>query len=152
MTRCLRSLPILSCPDDVIAAVSEELAREAAPPIETAPLWWSRSLSRATTTSSQWGPGLAIAAGLVALAVGLGVVFGLDRLGFLPAAEPAYDTAYNAAQLTQAEQEARLALAYLGAVTNRARTTLRDEVIVDRIVAPPRRALGGLGGSRGELE
>ena len=32
VTRCLRGLPLLSCPDDVIDAVSEELAREAAPP------------------------------------------------------------------------------------------------------------------------
>ena len=95
VTRCLRGLPLLSCPDDVIDAVSQALSREAATP---------------TTASSRWGRGLAIAAGLVALAVGLGLASRSGRLGFLPAAEPAYD----AAQLTQAEQEARLALAYLG--------------------------------------
>ena len=148
VTRCLRGLPLLECPDDVIDAVSEELAREAAPPIEAAPSWWPGSRSRATALRSHWRPGLAIAAALVALAVGLGGVFRLDRLGFLPGAEPVY----NAAQLTQAEEEARLALAYLGALTNRARTTLRDDVIVDRVVAPPLRALGSLGGSRDELE
>ena len=41
----------------------------------------------------------------------------------------------------QAEEELRFALAYFGSIARKAGMTLRDDVISERVLEPPRRAL-----------
>ena len=118
----LRTLRPETCPDSVVRALTEELAQE----------------SQSRRRFAPW-VGLAIAAGLLALLVIAPLALRLDR-----SLDRTVETAYSQEQLAQAEREARLAFAYLGAVTQKARVTLRNDVLLPRVVDPPRRALRDL--------
>jgi anti-sigma factor RsiW len=75
---------------------------------------------------------LAAAAAMLSLIVGGGALFlHLQRRTDRP----------SPAEIAQATQEARLALAYFGKVTRRASLDLRDEVLEKRLVAPATRSV-----------
>ena len=136
----LRALGPVECPPSVVESVLEataadtpdELSSERAPVIQL-----SSARAGRDPTQRKRGWLLALAATILAL-IGSAVV--LDR--FERAPQPEFD----AAQLAQAEEEARLALAYLGAVTRRAGLSLRDDVIRPKVIEPPRQALMRLRG------
>lgn len=139
----LRGLPEAPCPDAVVERVFAEVDAESSPPR---------------------GTRLLAAAAILAALLGAAALLRLDRFpartASLPepaAAEPtAADSELPSAdvgpvELARAEAEARLAFAYLAAVTRRAGETLRDDVLLDQVLAAPRRAFDELGRSgRGE--
>ena len=126
----LRGLPLVECPprvsEAVLAQVRERAAAQSgasvAPPAAGLPSWWALA-----------------AAALIALAAGIAALT-------LPFADrrveaPERSAVYTQAELEQAEQDLRFALAYFGGIARKAGMTLRDDVIADRVLEPPRRAM-----------
>lgn len=131
----LRGFGATACPDSVVEAVFDRI--DAGVVVESLERgFWQR---RGTRTATR----LLLAAGLLSaiVLVGLRLQTPSARAPSVRSQtlSPAYsDPAYSDAEIARAEEEARLAFAYLAAVTHRARETIRDDVIVDRILAPPR--------------
>ena len=114
-------LPRLECPPEVIERV--EVQRRGVGGGASSDGW---SWAQAATLLG------ILAAGLLA-----GLIFLGDR-------EPPPPTP-TMAELQEAEEELRFALAYFGGIARKASLTLRDDVLSDRVLEPPRRALQRLG-------
>lgn len=121
LQQALGSLPTMQCPPEVVARV--EAGR--APSQSGARSGWARAAA---------GLGI-IAAGLLA-----GLLFLGDRQGAVPGDVPT-QAELKQAELEQAEEELRFALAYFGGIARKAGMTLRDDVLAERVLEPPRRAL-----------
>lgn len=112
--RELRSLPQLDCPPEVLERVHQAGG-------EIVPF---RPRGRV-------GSRIAAIAALLALAVGGGALF----LRFEQRDRP------SPREIAQATAEARYALAYIGKVTRRTRTNLREDVLEKRLVVPASRSV-----------
>jgi anti-sigma factor RsiW len=125
------------CPPRVSAAVLELAERESArtPPRAVAPRRWANVFAGLVPTPA-WRPVLVAAAAALVLAVPLWRTL----RGPGPANEAG--TELTAAELAQAEQEARLVLALVASVGENAGARVREEILTNRIVEPTRRAFG----------
>lgn len=136
LVRELRRLPPLSCPPRVTAAV---LARAAAEVGEGGPApaaarriphrfggGWRR-----LSAAPAWGPALAAAAAAAFLSAAL----------LIPRPATSPTPAMTAAELAEAQQEIKLAFAYIGRVGRQAGGRVADEM-VDQVLAPTRQAFG----------
>jgi anti-sigma factor (TIGR02949 family) len=124
--RELRALPPLACPPEVTERVMAEVHSDGEAAGTVTP--FRRPGSPAT---SRW-PLRFAAAAAVLLAILTGTVL-------LRPITP--ETQYTAAELAQAEEDARLALAVLSAIQRRAGDKIRQDVLVKRVVEPPQAAL-----------
>lgn len=115
----LRELEPRSCPQQVTAAVVAHV--EAHPS-------WSRRLASWLAPPRRWQPALAL---LLVAALGLGVWYAVNR-------EAANQ---QAAEVARAEAEVKLALAYLGRISQRTGTAVGAEVLEDRVVTPIARSI-----------
>jgi anti-sigma factor (TIGR02949 family) len=113
--RELRSLPQPDCPPEVLEKVQRAGRGEVVP----------------FAPRPRMGLRIAAAAALLALAVGGGALF----LRFEERDRP------SPQEVAQATAEARYALAYLGKVTRRTRTNLREDVLEKRLVVPASRSV-----------
>lgn len=134
--------PLEACPPRVSAAVLELAERESAPMVRrsAAPARWASFFAGLAPTPA-WRPVLVGATVALLLAVPLWHT--------LRGPEPANEqgTALTAAELAQAEQEARLVLALVASIGEHAGARVREEILTNRIVEPTRRAFGFGSGS-----
>lgn len=122
--RELRALPLPDCPPAVLEKVRRAGRGEVVPFPRR-----ERSLGRR----------IAAAAAALVLALGGGVLF-------YQAQQPQQP---SAAEIAQAEMEARYALAYISKVSQRAGLDIRDEILQKHLVAPATRSVSeSLGGRR----
>lgn len=137
----LRSLPLEPCPDEVVERV----------------LAIARSEPRPTAALSRWRPAAA-AAHWVRLGALAAAAAALLWLGVRAVSEPeprpesVQADLYSAEELARAEEELRLALSYVAAISRRSALTLRDDVLVGEVLEPSadalERAFGGEPGTR----
>ena len=113
--RELRSLPQLDCPPEVLEKVERAGRGEIVP----------------FPRRDRVGMRIAALAALLAMAVGGGALF----LRFERRDQP------SPQEIAQATAEARYALAYIGKVTRRTRTNLREDVLGKRLVVPASRSV-----------
>ncbi|HEY7214156.1 MAG TPA: zf-HC2 domain-containing protein [Thermoanaerobaculia bacterium] len=114
--RELRSLPQLDCPPEVLEKVQRTGRGEVVPFVPRPRI----------------GLRIAAAAAMLALALGGGVLFlHVQQQEERPSPQ----------EIAQATAEARYALAYIGKVTRRTRTNLREDVLEKRLVAPASRTV-----------
>jgi anti-sigma factor (TIGR02949 family) len=121
----LRALPELDCPPEVLEKVRRAGRGEVVP-----------FVPRPRST----GLRIAAAAAMLTLTLGGGALFlRLQRQPAQPSPE----------EIAQATQEAKIALAYIGKVTRRASTDLREEVLQKRLIEPAARGVSrSLGGTQ----
>jgi anti-sigma factor RsiW len=113
----LGALPLLACPDSVVQPVLRQARRRLL-----------RGLPRPASTA------LLAAAATLLLVVG--------ALFLMPTSPPRPDASPQ--ELAQAEQDARLAMAYFAEISRRASLTLRDEVIARHVSEVPMATLDAL--------
>lgn len=113
--RELRALPQHECPPEVLQKIRNAGAGEVVP---------------FRPRLAGWPVRLSLAAAVLALTVG-GAAFFLQQRQDGP----------SPAEIAQATEEARFALAYIGKVNRKASLGLRDEVLRRRLVAPATRSL-----------
>lgn len=130
------------CPPWVTATVLEIAERESArtPRRSSSPGRWASFFAGLVPTPA-WRPVLVGATAALLLAVPLWHTL----RGPGPANEPGGEL--TAAELAQAEQEARLVLALVASVGENAGARVREEILTNRIVEPTRRAFGFGSGS-----
>jgi anti-sigma factor RsiW len=114
----LRALPELDCPPEILEEVRRRGRGDAGNIVPFRP-------------RRVWGPRIAAAAAVLALAVTGGALFLQSQKPDTPSPE----------EVAQAARDARLALAYLGQATRRAGFDVRDEVLQKRLVLPTTRGL-----------
>lgn len=140
--------PREACPPAVTAAVLELAGREAARSASRAPnIGLGARLVAALTAllpSPVWRPVLVGSAAALLLAVPLWRTLAPGRGLDSAAAERA--------ELAQAEQEARLVLAYVASIGESTGTKVRQEIMNHRIVEPTRRAFGFTAGEPAATE
>lgn len=134
----LRRLPAEPCPDEVVARVLAVARREP---------------SGAGARTLRWRPAAAGAAhwlrlGALAAAAAALLWLGVRAVdGPAPRAESVQADLYSAEELARAEEELRLALSYVAAISRRSALTLRDDVLVGEVLEPSadalERAFGG---------
>ncbi len=124
----LRSLPRMACPPEVSRAAIEHA--DSHPPLvaRLRGLWSDRRV---------WQPAVAFA-----LVAALGIAYWREAGAPAPVAPPAPEAAYSEAEIARAEAELKLALAYVGEISDRARETIGAEV-GDRLVEPFSRSIAG---------
>ncbi|MDX1999239.1 MAG: zf-HC2 domain-containing protein [Thermoanaerobaculia bacterium] len=130
------------CPPRVSAAVLElarQESRETATRLVAPPRW--ANFFAGLVPAPAWRPILVAAAAALVLAVPLWRTL----RGTGPADEPGAE--FTAAELAQAEQEARLVLALVASIGENAGARVREEILTNRIVEPTRRAFGFGSGS-----
>lgn len=115
----LRELEPQSCPPRVTSAVLVH--------VEALPTW-RRRLASWLTPPRLWQPALALL-----LAAALGIGFWIATIHG-PARQ-------QAAEVARAEAEVKLALAYLGRISQRTGTAVGDEVLENRVVTPIARSI-----------
>jgi hypothetical protein len=139
----LRSLPAEPCPDEVVARVLAVARREP---------------SGAGARTLRWRPAAGAAhwlrLGAVAAAAAALLWLGVRAVdGPAPRAESVQADLYSAEELARAEEELRLALSYVAAISRRSALTLRDDVLVGEVLQPSadalERAFGGQPETRG---
>jgi anti-sigma factor RsiW len=124
------------CPDSVTATVMEAARRGDAPAESGA-----RSRTLAFPAPPRW-----LQAGALAAAAATLLWLGVQAIR-TPEPEPAAVHAdlsiaeYSPQELARAEQELRLALGYVAAIGRRSGVALRDDVLVDDVLAPSAEAL-----------
>lgn len=139
--------PPETCPPEVTATVLAFAQRDAAAgtPRPTLRERLAGLLAGLVPTPS-WRPALAGAAAALILAVPLWFTLRGPR----PAAEPGSEL--TAAELAQAEKEARMVLALVASIGEDAGDRVREEILTNRIVEPTRRAFGFGGGPSSPTE
>lgn len=152
--RSLADLPDLVCPDEVLEGV--ERARRRLESRGSARWWIGRFTPEQLPTG--WSPTtalLAAAALLGAIALAGTWMVRVERPLHLPPTDSIEQRdlladdlerqlaaeGYSLADLERAEREAKVALAMLGVVSQRAGLVLRDDVLKEQVAMPPRRAL-----------
>lgn len=131
------------CPPRVSAAVLElarQESRETATRSVLPPRRWANFFT-SLVPAPAWRPVLVAAAAALVLAVPLW------RTLRGPAPSKTTGTELTAAELAQAEQEARLVLALVASIGESAGARVREEILTNRIVEPTRRAFGFGSGS-----
>ncbi|MEM9595594.1 MAG: hypothetical protein AAGD06_15085 [Acidobacteriota bacterium] len=139
----LRALPRQSCPAPVTRAV---LAQTVDAPV---PFW--RSLPKRLLAPAPLAAAAFAAAATLALTVSLRMPLSTPTPAALDV--PALGTAAvqgpadqpTAEDIAQAEEDVKLALAYLGQLGRKAGDSVRRDLIEERLVAPVRRTFGGDG-------
>lgn len=133
----LRALPPLECSPGVMDSVMAAAAGPPAVGTTAAEAPASESVlpfpqpTRSTQRFAPWALRFAAAAAVV-LAV---------LAGALLLRPTAPQTQFTAAELAQAEKEARLAFAYLSTIQRRAGHKIQQDVLVKHVVGPPQQAL-----------
>lgn len=127
----LRDMPSLSCPPVVTRAVLAHA--EAHPPLRVLRL--QQLWQRLWTGRNVWQPAFAL---LVVAALGLGIW----RAANPPMPTGGLNQGYTEEEIAQAEEELKLALAYLGNIGDRARVHIGVEV-GQRVVDPLTRSIAG---------
>ncbi len=133
----LQALPALECPPQVTRTVlAHAAANRSAQASQSHSSFWSQLAALLAGSGAKWlRPALAGAALLAVLAI---------LLPWMPSAEQPAGIAD--AEVARAEQEVKLALAYLGQIGQRATHQVSEEVLGHRLVAPIARTVSTLGG------
>ena len=139
LTRGLRDLGPRECPDSVIANLMTRLPVSEDPHPHSADIATLPTPADSTPERAQPGRSAVLAlAATVLLTLGVSLWLAITttssplspRVAEPPTdLKPAIDSAVSDSELEQAEREARLAFAYLGAITKRASETLRNDVL-----------------------
>ncbi len=130
----LRGLPRLECPPEV--------AQQA---LDVARAEGSAGAGAMPANESDGGMTLWLRAAAALVLLSGGLVAGALLFGDREDLATQATAEYTAAELAQAEEELRFALGYFGSIARRAGTTLRNDVLAERVFEPPRRAFRRLG-------